>query len=102
MITTKETSEQIQSDLLALLDGLPQDAQDRACQIVCDGLKALQIKLDKESAKRSELILQISDWHTGDLGAYRAEQRGLDVGAGNNNATMIARRQTINKLKKLI
>lgn len=37
-----EASEVIQENLLVLLDGLPNEAQKRACQIVVDGLKPLK------------------------------------------------------------
>jgi hypothetical protein len=41
-----EASETIQNDLLTLLDGLPNEAQIRACQIVVDGLKPLKEKVE--------------------------------------------------------
>jgi hypothetical protein len=37
----KEVGEQIQEDLLCLLDGLPDEAQTKACQIVVDRMKVL-------------------------------------------------------------
>jgi hypothetical protein len=40
----KETSEQIQEDLLCLLDSLPQAVQTAACQIVVDRMKPLTDK----------------------------------------------------------
>lgn len=42
----KNVREQIQEDLLALLDGLPDEAQTRACQIVVDNLNPLLDKAD--------------------------------------------------------
>ena len=42
----REVSEKIQDDLLTLLDGLPQLAQVRACQIVVDNLKKIKTQLN--------------------------------------------------------
>lgn len=49
-LNVKETSEQIQEDLLTLVDGLPQDTQDKACQIVVDRMKVLQQIAQKHEA----------------------------------------------------
>lgn len=43
----RETSEQIQNDLLCLLDGLPDEVQTHACQIVVDKMKTLTDKVEK-------------------------------------------------------
>ena len=44
-----ELSECIQEDLLVLMDGLPNEAQTRACQIVVDRVNQLKLRLDNEN-----------------------------------------------------
>ncbi len=43
-----ELSEVIQEDLLTLMDGLPNEAQNRACQIVVDRVNQLKEKIENE------------------------------------------------------